>query len=152
MRPSIEAAFPGLMHAQWEVTSPTDVRYNCIAWAAGDSSRWWWPSPRYYWPPGIRRELTIPAFEDLFVRFGFVPCEDSETEPTSAAERIALFALGDTPTHAARRLPDGQWTSKLGTAIDISHSALRALEGQKYGAVVATYCREIVTDPAPVPI
>jgi hypothetical protein len=49
-------------------------------------------------------------------------------------EKIAIFAKGGRPTHAARQLGSGRWTSKLGRAEDIEHD-LRALEGEAYGAV-----------------
>jgi hypothetical protein len=39
------------------------------------------------------------------------------------------------PTHAARQLDNGRWTSKLGELEDIEHS-LRDLEGAAYGTVV----------------
>ena len=41
------------------------------------------------------------------------------------------------PTHAARQLSDGQWTSNLGDWEDISHASIEALEGAIYGKVVA---------------
>ena len=37
----LEAMFPGL--AQGNYASGRSRRYNCIAWAAGDSANWWWP-------------------------------------------------------------------------------------------------------------
>ncbi len=43
-------------------------------------------------------------------------------------------ALG-LPTHAARQLASGRWTSKLGKAEDIEHD-LHDLEGDLYGIVV----------------
>jgi hypothetical protein len=50
-------------------------------------------------------------------------------------EKVALFAdPAGIPTHAARQLASGQWTSKLGQAEDIEHE-LRALEGEIYGVV-----------------
>ncbi len=51
-------------------------------------------------------------------------------------ERIAWFAPADgRPTHAARELPSGLWTSKLGTAEDTEHG-LGELEGALHGSVV----------------
>jgi len=49
-------------------------------------------------------------------------------------ERIAIFAILAQPTHAARQLENGRWTSKLGRAVDIEHE-LDALEGTDYGKV-----------------
>ena len=42
---SIEAAFPALVGTGYFVTSPATPEYNCIAWAAGETDRWWWPDP-----------------------------------------------------------------------------------------------------------
>jgi hypothetical protein len=39
-------------------------------------------------------------------------------------------------THAARQLPDGQWTSKLGKYVDIEHSAPEDVAGGVYGEVM----------------
>ncbi len=44
-------------------------------------------------------------------------------------EKIAIYVDTDgVPTHAARQLPDGSWTSKLGDWEDIQHQTLEALE------------------------
>ena len=50
---------------------------------------------------------------------------------------IALYAKDGLCTHAARRLPNGLWTSKLGYYHDIQHSTPQSLEGYIYGKV---YC------------
>ena len=66
------------------ITSPPDVRYNCIAWAAGDTRQWWWPTepgPRYYWPKEVEREETLVAFMAVCVLLGFVPSDNEEVEP-----------------------------------------------------------------------
>jgi hypothetical protein len=69
-----------------------------------------------------------------FTSLGYTVCEGEE--PESGYEKIALFADGDgRPTHAARQLPNGRWSSKLGKAEDIEHG-LRDLEGTLYGEVV----------------
>lgn len=55
-----------------------------------------------------------------------------------------LFAdLAGMPTHAARQLHSGAWTSKLGNAEDIEHE-LHALEGEIYGTVVVIMNRPAV--------
>ena len=28
----------------YSITSPTEISYNCIAWAANEDTRWWWPA------------------------------------------------------------------------------------------------------------
>lgn len=62
-------------------------------------------------------------------------------------ERVALFAGSDGfPTHAARQLPNGRWTSKIGFLEDIEHD-LYDLEGSEYGAVVRIMRRSVPTHP-----
>jgi hypothetical protein len=63
-----EQYFPGLLAALWRVTSPASLKYNCIAWTAGDSSRWWWPNPADvgYSPDQVPMQETIASFFSLF--------------------------------------------------------------------------------------
>ena len=61
----LEESFPGLTRSGYNVTSPRDKGYNCIAYAANDTRRWWWPWPMeagFYWPPDVEREATVEAF------------------------------------------------------------------------------------------
>lgn len=46
-------------------------------------------------------------------------------------------------THAARQLPDGSWTSKLGPDEDILHRTPQALVGDLYGQVQAIMKRTL---------
>ena len=134
----IEARFPGLQTSPFRVTSPAARDYNCIAWAAGDVGRWWWPDPdpdndAIFWPPGAPTVETVDAFVTAFATLGYAPCSGEDHEP--GFEKVALFARESVPTHAARQLPGGRWTSKLGRREDIEHD-LHALSGEVYGAVV----------------
>jgi hypothetical protein len=129
--------FPNLREQEFEITSPKDPRYNCIAWAAGDVKRWWWPAePSFtYWPAGARREETVAGFAEAFSTLGYEIAESGELE--SGYEKLAIFALADgVPTHMARQQLDGSWTSKLGRLEDISHIHLAAVGGTDYGDVV----------------
>lgn len=131
--------FPGLQHSAYQRTSPPTRDYNCIAWAAGDTKRWWWPDDdpdddSRYWPDGIPREETIAAFLAAFAFLGYVPCEEESAE--EGVEKVALFATAEgEPTHAARQLLVGRWTSKLGELDDIEHN-LHDISGDLYGTVV----------------
>lgn len=132
----LEALFPRLRGSAYRITSPSSDVYNCIAWAAGDTQHWWWPGDpaRTYWPVGVSRVETLASFRDAFATLGYVVCAQADLEPEF--EKIALFADADgTPTHAARQLPDGSWTSKLGMSEDIQH-ALADLADGVYGSVV----------------
>lgn len=81
-REAVEAQIPRLALNDYRITSPRDNKYNCFAYAAGDTTRIW-----------------------------------------SARD----------PRHAARQLPNGRWTSKLGDHVDIEHAALDAVGGDFYG-------------------
>ena len=138
----LEGAFPRLRTAPYRVTSPETPQYNCIAWAAGDTERWWWPDALdlAYWPAGIPREESVAAFVQAYERLGFEVCEDESPEPE--CEKIAIFAIADRPKHVARQLADGTWTSKLGSGVDIEH-ILESLECELYGAVVSVMRRAL---------
>ncbi len=132
MSAELERLFPALADGGYVVSSPEATSYNCVAWAVGESHRWW--QPGIYWP--------IPSGDDLatlvalFTSMGYAPCDGDGLEP--GHEKVALYAddLGDW-THAARQLPDGWWTSKLGQGVDIRHRTSQALIGEVYGAVRA---------------
>jgi len=67
------------------------------------------------------------------MQLGYATCDSHAVE--SAFEKVAIFVdAGGEPTHAARQLPSGRWTSKLGTLEDIEHD-LHALEDSRYGSV-----------------
>jgi hypothetical protein len=130
---------PNLTADNHTVTSPVKNRYNCIGWAAGSDTQWWWPIGRYHWPPNVPRELTVEAFVQAYGTIGYVECEDGSLEAN--VEKIAIFATteanGDlVPTHAARQLADGRWTSKLGPLEDIEHSSVANVCCPVYGDVV----------------
>lgn len=126
--------FPNL--GDHQVTSPEDKRYNCVAWAAGDTRNWWWPisdSNEAYWPAGSSREESLAGFRDVFASFGYAECADDGLQ--SGIEKIAIFANAQgVPLHVARQQSNGRWTSKLGELEDIEH-CLRDLEGNDYGSV-----------------
>ena len=39
---NLESLFPELIGSIYLVTSPEDIRYNCVGWAMEDTQRWWW--------------------------------------------------------------------------------------------------------------
>ncbi len=137
-RSSRRAPFPNLNSQNHHITSPPAKRYNCIAWAAGHNNRWWWPSGPGFWPPGVPREETLSAFLAAFETLGYEECEDGALE--AGYEKVALFALrkdGDIkPTHAAKQLASGWWTSKLGPQEDIVHREAEDVAGPEYGTPV----------------
>ena len=131
----LERLFPGLERSSYRITSQQSPLYNCIAWAAECDDRWWWPDAmgQYYWPADVSREETLKAFEEAYSTLGFSLCGNADIE--SGFEKVAVYAKDGVPTHAARQLPDGQWTSKLGVLEDIEHDTLASVEGEGYGEV-----------------
>lgn len=119
-RQQIENAYPRLQGTSFEQTSPPTEKYNCVAWAAKDETRTWWPWSSYYWPSNIPRVETVLAFTQAFATLGYQPCEHGELE--ERYEKVAIYVDEMmTPTHMARQLDNGQWTSKLGDWDDITH-------------------------------
>jgi len=127
------AMFPGLA-AGYRITSPTSDDYNCIAWAAGRGDRWWWPGhPDGFWPPGVQAAATVAAFEAAYRSVGYEACASGAFE--SVFDKIVIFTdAAGVPTHAARQLLSGRWTSKLGRDVDIEHRAPESLTSVVYGA------------------
>ncbi|MEM9538748.1 MAG: hypothetical protein AAGA60_04465 [Cyanobacteria bacterium P01_E01_bin.42] len=138
-----ELKFPNLANTKYNVTSPESRIYNCFAWAAGEGDRWWDPiDPDGYWPENVPREQTIEAAIQAYQTLGYKCCASDRLE--SGYEKIALYAtIEGELQHAARQLPDGNWTSKLGKWEDISHE-LKGLENPRfYGSVTQILSRKI---------
>jgi hypothetical protein len=127
-------ALPRLTPDNYRVSSLASEQYNCIAWAANQIDIWWWPVEGRYWPEGLPREETIEAFQAAFDTLGYVPGPDAGH--VEGWEKVALYAVGGKPTHAARQLPNGWWTSKLGPNFDIEHLSPEIVGGGVYGDVV----------------
>jgi hypothetical protein len=136
--------FPGLNHAPFQITSDPDVKYNCIAWAAGENNRWWEPILFQYWPAGVPRESKLGAYIRAYETRGFIAAQDATLE--SGFLKAAIYTSDGThtgtPKHAARQLPSGKWTSKLGKFVDIEHT-LGGLEGDVYGKVACYLKRPV---------
>ncbi|MBL7131147.1 MAG: hypothetical protein ISS45_07080 [Candidatus Omnitrophica bacterium] len=81
--------------SEFLITSPESPNYNCIAWAANEDVRWWWPDPLriYYWPNGIERVNTVEHFIAAYGTLGYEPC-DNEI-PEDGFEKVALYVQTD---------------------------------------------------------
>ena len=137
--------FPKLASTPHRTTSPYDPKYNCIAWAAGDSRRWWEPDEDEdcYWPLNVPREYSLDSYISAFESIGFTRCGTFDLEP--GFEKVAIFANETGPTHASKQLSDGRWSSKLGVFEDIEHE-LEALTGddhEEYGQIVQILKKQI---------
>ena len=136
LSPEQEIEFPNLRAEVYHVTSEFDPVYNCIAFAAGWRTVWWWPTELdvegCYWPPGVLREETVEAFIQAYGSEDYSPCLTADLEP--GYEKVALFTnAAGVPQHAAWQLESGTWKSKLGKWPDIEHATLEAVAGGCYG-------------------
>jgi hypothetical protein len=128
----VASQFPRLTPQNHRITSSPSVSYNCIAWAAGDTVNWW--QPGLYWPFLVSPfDDTITELQRVFESLGFVACPAGDLEP--GWNKVALYAISGYYTHAARQLPDGRWTSKLGNEDDIEHDSPDAVAGGIYGDI-----------------
>lgn len=115
--------------------SPRDRFYNCIAFAAGETGRNWWPNSKMaYWPKDVPAKETVNSFLKLYQSLGYENCKDGSHE--DGYEKVAIYALNNKVKHAARQLLNGNWVSKIGHNIDIEHETVENLEGPFYGEVV----------------
>jgi hypothetical protein len=138
--------FENLRPGTFEVKSEWTAVYNCIAFAANETHRKWWPIPLEharadrYWPENAPRTEKLSSFITAFeIEFGYKPCETDTVE--DGIEKVAIYKKGEKPTHMARQLPDGRWISKLGDKHDIAHNSLAEVEGRQYGRVAQILCR-----------
>lgn len=135
--------FPNSKKDPFEITSPQTLYYNCIAWAYGDDTKWYWPCPSnfYYWPKNIPRIENVDSFIKLFNSIRYEVCNDGKLK--TEFEKVAIFANSSgIPTHAAKQLNNGFWSSKLGNSYDVQHS-IKSIEGGCYG-MVKVYMKRLI--------
>ena len=125
--------FPRLTSNNHRITSSASTDYNCIAWSANDTAHWW--QPGVYWPVALPSDqFGIGALEQAFLLLGYKQCPDGPLE--DGFEKVAFYGSSYMYTHAARQLPNGRWTSKLGYGEDIEHDTPDNVGGGLYGEVV----------------
>ncbi len=130
--------FPYLNSAHYSINSPPTRVYNCVAWAAGFDDCWLWPTS-FFWPLKTHKDESVESLLGFFESLDFQECDDCDLEENY--EKIALYAqLSDDgrliPTHAARQLENGHWTSKMGANADIVHREVNDVSGPAYGTPI----------------
>ena len=139
----IDPDFPRLTAKNHRSTSPSNKIYNCIAWAAGNIDDWW--QPGVFWPiPAGRDDCGIRILEEVFSSLGYEDC-GMDFSLESGTEKVAIYGYMLEYTHAARQLPNGKWTSKLGRGEDIEHDTPDDVSGGIYGEVVQIMRRKRLT-------
>ena len=141
MNPSRD--LPGLTPDNHRETSPKDSKYNCIAWAAGDTENWW--QPGVYWRPADwpANDCGLGTLEAAFQLLGYQDC-GMDWSLVPGFTKVALYGTGSSLyTHAARQLLSGKWTSKLGSKEDIEHDTPDVVANGVYGEVMQIMKRPI---------
>lgn len=134
--------FPNSNNLNFKITSEVTNTYNCIAWAYGTNSNRMWPNlNNYYWPIGIPKAEHINSFIELFKSIGYDVCSNGSLE--NSFEKICIYEKDGLPSHAAKQLLGGIWTSKLGLMHDVDHQE-HALDDGSYGNISTYMKRKIV--------
>jgi hypothetical protein len=118
--------------AGYRVTSKKDATYNCVAFAMGDTSKWWDPSPLpgLYWPEGTVRSPHLDSLIGACEHEGFEVCKSGDLE--EGFEKIALY-VDDNGfwAHVAKQVGN-QWCSKLGDEEDVLHPTAHCFGDSAY--------------------
>jgi hypothetical protein len=146
----METRFEKLRPSNYEGKSPVDFGYNCIAWAMGRKDKAWWPATigGYRWPKKLPRqkpgEETLENFISAFKRIGYKKMLKKDYSLEKGFVKVAIYVKGNqNPTHAARQLESGIWTSKIGDEEDIEHTSPVVLEGKEYGTVAVVMKKSV---------
>ena len=129
----LNVSFPNLRNEGFTVIDPPSDRYNCIAYAAGDTSQWWDHTPLRYWPSWATRSDRIESLKEVFSGLGFEEYEDGAAE--SGCQKVALYEDQGAWEHASVQMPNGAWRSKIGEGPVIEHRSPESLSGGIYGEV-----------------
>lgn len=129
--------FPAMTPQNNRKTSEPTNTYNCIAWAAGDNTRWWEPNfpfdLGYYWPANATESMESSSLVSAFKTLGYTKCQAANLE--IGFDKVALYSKDGIWTHASRQKENGAWTSKLGTIEDIEHETPETVCCDVYGSI-----------------
>jgi hypothetical protein len=133
---SLRSAFPHLVSGEYCVTAPATPTYNCFAWSVGNTSRWV-QSEVDSVHGNNNGTLEFSDFDSFYRSVGLEPV----IAATPMDAEVALFAKGNTPTHAARKSsnPCAGFESKLGRSVRIVHEVTQLEGGSVYGDVDRFY-------------
>ena len=142
----LERWIPSLTRAEYELTSPPAAEYNCVAWAADDTTnRWEDLNDDWYWPIGASlRDGTMASLVEAFAALGYEQCDDAKLD--DGYEKVALYGSPQKWRHAAKQLPDGRWSSKCGFLDDIAHNDLSDIYCDAYGVLQCIMRRRRAAD------
>lgn len=134
-------AFPYLTTENFEIVGPPSGRYNCIAYAAGDTSKRWDNHLGRYWPPWATRSSSMQSLKEVFAGLQYEECQDGNHE--AGYQKLALYEARGAMQHAAAQMPNGRWRSKMGSGPVIEHDSPASLAAGPYGEPTAFMRRPI---------
>jgi hypothetical protein len=131
-RQDVDERFPTLARVGYQIMSPRDGRYNCVAWVLRDRTNWWEPAlDGAFWPRKVSEEELengdLPEYERVFRGLGYERCSDDSLVP--GLEKIAVYANEDEFAHVSYQRADGTWSSKLGKLNDVKHANASSVSG-----------------------
>jgi hypothetical protein len=140
---SERTSFPRL-GAAYEVLGKATPAYNCVAWALGRDDRWIWPAAQGH-------AAGFDDFDALFRTHGYRRLSALNYDRAAGYDKLVLYAKRNgsgalEPTHSARQLADGSWSSKLGKLPLIRHLHPDDIDGGTYGQAHAVYVRRRATE------
>ena len=137
--------FPRLTSEEFKTIDQASDRYNCIAYAAGDITNWWWPDGIDYWPRWATMNNKIESLKEVFAGLKYEQCDDGNFE--EGYEKVALYENNGRFEHAALQTPSGRWRSKMGRGPLIEHLSPESLSDGEYGSP-SIYMRRSATHSA----
>lgn len=119
------AIYPDLAtDPNFEILSPFNSKYNCIAWAMGYDEIWVAPFHEYgcWWPTDAEWSMRPEALIEAFQAEGFEMTDNCLLE--EGYEKVVLYRKLDKTqwTHAARVVSNQVEYSKFGQMFDAHHS------------------------------
>ena len=141
----IVALFPNLPLEEIKIIGDETPQYNCIAYAAGDDTKWW--EPGAYWPSWATLDKSLGSLVEVFSGLGYTPCANCDLEP--GYQKVALYADGENMTHVALQTANGRWRSKIGQSYLIEHPTPQSLNSEAYGEVKVIMRRPVPQSPHP---
>lgn len=127
----LTAAFPNLAGEGFDIVDEPSPRYNCIAYAASDTSKGWWPDGLNYWPPWATPTNSIESLQEAFTGLGYQESDQGDDE--DGFQRVALYEVQGKMRHATVQAPNGRWRSKMGRGPVIEHRDPASLSRGPYG-------------------
>jgi hypothetical protein len=132
-------------------------KYNCFAYALGETEAFW--GPQHTWPQELNPRLDSPdhidSYIELFEYYKYERCSEifgvrpDHLDFGEGVDKVALYAMENSANgvkylqcpHVAKQLPSGRWSSK-NNQFDIFEHALESLESEPGNAIPQAYADE----------